>query len=173
MTEKEQDPRDKLVQAYNQMMERVKHALEEAEEKARPTLEHAISAAREKAVTLGEITREEAEKVGDYLKRDMEEIGEYLQDTGSELSSWFHIDMELIEARILELVASVADKTRVELAELADRAREASTYHTGEITGPGSLECTQCGEVIHFAKTGHIPPCPKCHASSYRRAMPT
>ena len=41
---------DKLVQAYNRMMERVRHALEEAESKALPTIRHSIEKARGTAV---------------------------------------------------------------------------------------------------------------------------
>src|SRR3990172_8557090 len=69
---------DRLVTAYNRMMERVRALLDEAGHKALPTLQHRVDAAREKAVELGELTREEAEKIGEYLKRDIEDVAEYL-----------------------------------------------------------------------------------------------
>lgn len=167
MTEKESS--DKLVSAYERMMERLKHALQVAEEKTGPAFEHALSQARETAVGLGELTREEAEKVGAYLKRDLQDMAEYLEDTGEELGSWFHIDLELIEARLLDLMSSVADQTRVELAQLRERARQAELYHSGEVTGPGTLRCPSCGQLLHLQRTSHIPPCPKCHGGSFER----
>ncbi|MCP4126955.1 MAG: zinc ribbon-containing protein, partial [Gammaproteobacteria bacterium] len=90
-------------------------------------------------------------------------------ETGEEFRNWFSFDLELIENRLLEMFANVADRTRVELDALAERAREAAFYHTGEITGPGTLICTECGKALHFHKAGHIPPCSKCHATSFKR----
>jgi len=69
---------DKLVQAYNRMMERVRHALEEAESKALPTIRHSIEKARGTAVELEELTQEEADKVAYYLKRDVHDAGKHL-----------------------------------------------------------------------------------------------
>jgi len=62
------------------------------------------------------------------------------------------------------------DKTTIELDQLKARADRLGEWHTGEITGPGTLVCSACNELIHFHKTGHIPPCPKCHATIYKRA---
>ena len=54
----------------------------------------------------------------------------------------------------------------------AEQAREASFYHTGEVTGPGTLVCAECGKELHFHKAGHIPPCPGCRGTRYRRGKP-
>ena len=158
---------------YDRMMERVKHMLEDAEHKSRPSLDQAIARARERAVELGETTFNEAAKVADYLKRDLSEMASYMNETGKEYSAWFHMDLELIEAQLLDLIKSVADQTKVEWAqwaEQAQRAERASSYRNGEITGPGTLQCIACREQIRFVKTERIPPCPKCYAGEFRRA---
>lgn len=165
----QQDPLDRLVAAYEKMLERVDGAFEKAQETTLPALKKNIEHAQEKAVELGELTREEAEKIAGYLERDMKDAGEFLAETGEEFRSWLRFDMELIEDRLLEMFASVADQTRVELGKLAEQARQASTYHTGEITGPGTLVCSGCGKELHFKKTGHIPPCAKCRGTEYKR----
>ncbi|HEC15203.1 MAG TPA: hypothetical protein ENI99_01305 [Sedimenticola sp.] len=164
------DPIDRLVDAYETMLERVNSAVEKAEQTTIPALKKNIEHAREKAVELGELTREEAEKIGGYLERDMKDAGEFLARTGEEFGNWLRFDLELIESRLLESFANVADRTRVELEALAERARKASLYHTGEVTGPGTLVCTSCGKEIHFHKTGHIPPCAGCRGTEYRRS---
>ena len=41
--------------------------------------------------------------------------------------------------------------------------------HAGEITAFGTLQCKSCGEVIHLRGPGRIPPCPRCHGTTYRR----
>ena len=162
---------ERLIHAYNRMMERVKAALEQAERKTIPALEHSIEKAKTKAMDLGELTREEADRIGEYLKRDLRDVGEFLADTGGELRDWLHFDIELIEDRLLDMFAAAADKTRLELLAIEDRAARASQYRTGEITTLGTLECTDCGELLHFYGTGHIPPCPKCRNTVFVRAV--
>jgi uncharacterized protein YbaR (Trm112 family) len=164
------DHEQRLVRGYNHMLERLKTAYDNLEHEARPVFGHLVDIAQQKAVEFGELSREEAERIGDYLKRDIEDVADYLAGPETkELADWFKFDISLIENRILELFASVADKTKLELMELEERARMAGKYHTGEITGIGSLVCEQCGQVVHFHATGHIPPCPRCHATLFTR----
>ena len=159
-----------LIDAYNQMMARIKDSIESAEAQAVPTLQKAIDHAKHQAIHLGEITLEDAEEIGNYIKRDINDAAEYLMETSHEFSEWLMLDIDIIEQKVLELFLSVADKTRVELEQLAHPSCKISQYHTGEITGPGSLICEACGEMIHFTTTGHIPPCPKCKRTRFKRA---
>jgi len=169
-SEKKQSTVDHLVEAYETMLERVSKSIETAEQTTIPALKKNIEHARETAIEVGELTRDEAEKIGAYLERDMHDAGDFLAQTGEEFKNWVRVDLALIEDRVLEMFTSVADKTRVELGALAERARQVSLYHTGEITGPGVLVCTSCSKEIHFRKTGHIPPCAACRGTEYKRA---
>lgn len=170
MTNKdEKDPVERMVDAYERMLEYVDDVIGKAEKTTLPTLKKSLDAAREKAVELNELTREEAEKIAAYVERDMKEAAHYLVETGDEFREWFRFDVKLIEGRLMEMFASVADRTRLELERFANQAREAAVYRTGEITGPGTLVCDQCGKELHFHKAGHIPPCSKCHGTIYRR----
>jgi len=172
MTNKdEKDPVERMVDAYERMLEYVDDVIGKAEKTTLPTLKKSLDAAREKAVELNELTREEAEKIAAYVERDMKEAAHYLVETGDEFREWFRFDVKLIEGRLMEMFASVADRTRLELERFANQAREAAVYRTGEITGPGTLVCDQCGKELHFHKAGHIPPCSKCHGTTYRRGM--
>lgn len=165
-----QKPETHLVDAYNRMMARIRDTIETAEAEAVPTLQKAIDMARQEAVRLGEITREEAEAVGNYIKRDINDAAEYLTESSREFTSWLRLDIDVIEKKILEMFLSVADKTRLELEEIAHPRCDISHYHTGEITGPGTLVCSGCKQPIHFKTTSHIPPCPKCHHTVFERA---
>jgi hypothetical protein len=168
MTEnKQQDPVDRLVEAYESMLERVQAFF--ADEDRKINLVEALAEAREKAVGLGELTREEADKLSLYVQRDIQDAAEYIAETGQEFRDWFLFDWKLIEDRLFKVVAGVADQTSLQLKALAQQAREASLYHTGEITGPGTLACMDCGKEIHFRKTGRIPPCPACSGTSFSR----
>jgi len=161
---------EKLVHGYNRMMERVKDALRETEHNTLAALQYNIDLAKEKAVELGELSREEAVRLGNYLRRDLEDAGEYLADSGAELGSWLHFDVELVEDRLWEVFTAAADQTKLAYLNLAQRAQRASEYHTGELTTVGSLRCSACGELLHFHGTGHIPPCPKCHSTRFTRS---
>ncbi len=158
-----------LLHGYERMLERARSTLEQARKEAVPPLSQLLDKAREKAVSLGELSREEAEKVAHYLRRDVDDAADHLNESNDELGDWLRFDMELIEERLRDLFSGMVDHTRLELDRLATRAREGTILSTGEVSGPGTLECRGCGQHLHFHRTGHIPPCPKCHGTEFRR----
>ncbi len=171
MTEKDpRDPVERMVEAYESMLEAVDGMLDKAEKTAIPTVKRSLDTAREKMVEMNELTREEAERIAQYVERDMTDAAHFLNETGDDFRDWFSFDAKLIEDRMMEMFANVADRTRIELDRLAQQARSASLYRTGEITGPGTLVCVECGKELHFHKAGHIPPCSQCHGTQYSRS---
>jgi NADH pyrophosphatase NudC (nudix superfamily) len=156
---------DRFTQAYERMLDRSKEVLSEAGH----TMQKAVQAAMETASELGELTREEAERIGTYLKRDLHDAAEYLAENGGELRDWLRFDVEQVEDRILESLSLLVDQTKVDLNDLAQQAEAFGEWHTGEVTGPGTLVCDACGEELHFKQAGHIPPCPKCRGTVYKR----
>jgi hypothetical protein len=160
---------DKLVKAYNRMMERVRHSLDEVESKTLPTLRHSVEQARKTAVELEELSHDEAEKIAYYLKRDAQDAGRHLAETSEELGDWLRFDIDRIEDKLLEMFTRVADRTRVEWAELNNELKRDPPYHSGEVTGPGTLYCSTCNEALHFHHTARIPACPHCNNETFRR----
>jgi len=174
MSEKERsDVVDKLVDAYEHMLKRIHDALEPAEKETIPSFRELLHRARDHMVELGELTREEAHKVAEYLERDIEDAAGYIAETSEDLKSWWRFDLDLMEQRMLEVFSQVADQTSIQLCSLAEQARRASLYHTGEVTGPGVLVCDSCGAEVHMPRTGRIPLCPKCHATDFKRISET
>jgi Zn finger protein HypA/HybF involved in hydrogenase expression len=169
-TPDKKDPMDRLTDAYEDMLEHVNDAMEETKENALPGLREYLSDVREKMVEIGELTREEAEQIATYLERDIKDAATYLHETGEQLSQWWHFDVQQVENRLLEMFINVADQTKLELERLAEQAKGASQYHTGEVTGPGTLICSNCGKVLNFKKAGRIPPCPDCKGTEFQRA---
>ena len=171
MNTPQHDHDNKLVDAYNRMMSRIRELIETADAQAVPSLQKAIDNARQQAVHLGEITQDEAEAIGNYIKRDVNDAAEYLMETSHEFSEWLMLDIDIIEQKILELFLSVADKTRLELEQLTHlRCDVSHEYHSGEIAGPGTLVCTNCGHKLQFRTTRRITPCVKCQHTVYKRA---
>ena len=170
-----QKTNDKLLKTYHSMLDQVKELWHSAEENAIPTLSENIERAAEKASSLGESTKEEVEKLGKYIQRDLEDAGEYLsnyiEENGPQLENWIKDELEFAETQFAEVFATLADKTRLELDALADRARKVGVWRTGEITHIGVLYCKNCNETLHFKKPGHIPPCPKCNGTEFRKVF--
>ncbi|MGA7979596.1 MAG: zinc ribbon-containing protein [Chromatiaceae bacterium] len=164
------DLNDRLVDAYERMLERTGESFERAEQEGAPRLRQVIEKVRDNMVELGELTREEASRVATYLERDIKDAATYIAETGENLRNWWRFDLDLMEQRLLDLFALVADQTSIQLQGWAEQARQASLYRTGEIAGPGTLFCSACGSEMRMHKAGRIPPCPKCHATSFTRA---
>lgn len=158
-----------LHQAYGRMLERARAIMQTSGTR----LDNAVDQARDTAHELGELTRDEAELLAQYVKRDLQDLGDYLSDPNGDLRTWFHMDAELVEASIRDLLFSVADQTSVQLAEFARNAGRPATWHTGEMTAPGVLECTRCTEQLRFTQAGRIPPCPSCRNTEFRRLRET
>ncbi len=161
---------NKLVDAYNKI---ITHLHEDLGDASR-TLARALEAAKEKLSEIGGLTQEEINKVADYVKRDIEEaahsLGTSEQESDEEsLAEWLKFDIELLENFAWDAFMSVADKTRIELAKLEQMAKLNNLYLTGEITGPGTLVCEQCGEQLTFKTTSEIPKCPKCGGKTFKR----
>lgn len=169
MSEKKDAREEQHQEGYKRMLERVRDILEEAEESLRPGVHEAIERARERAVELGELTREEAQRISEYLRRDVEETAAHMSESREEFRDWLALDLTMMEQKVVQMLMSIADRTDVELAQLRERATESAFYHTGELAAPGTFQCTECGELIHLKRTGHLPPCPKCGGSRYKR----
>jgi len=156
----------RLVRAYRHMLDRARELLEQ---ETRPSLHNAIESARRTTVELGELTREEADQVSRYVRRDLHDAGEYLSRTGRELREWAQIDLSLVEQGLLDLFMRAADRTRLEFEAFNRELKSGPPYRSGEMTGPGTLRCTNCGQLMHYHEPGHIPPCPRCHGTDFRR----
>ncbi len=165
------DPLDALGAAYETMYERVAGKLHKAKEQTGPQLHKYIDEARDKAVELDELTEEDAGKLGVWLKRDLDDAISHLSETNDKLQDWLGFETTLIESAFIHLLLETADPTTVELLRMKENARQPSEYHTGEVTGPGTLICEECGEKIHFHKAGKIPPCPRCHKTLFHRIL--
>ena len=163
------DPLDIMGVAYETMLERSAEEYRKMEKKRGPALHTFIDKAKAKAIELEELTEEEAAHIAEYLKRDLADAAFYISEQGREIRDWLDFEDSLIATELLDMFLQAADPTTVEMNALKLELIAQSTYKTGEITGPGALVCDACGEVLHFHKAGRIPPCPKCHETTYHR----
>jgi site-specific recombinase XerD len=158
--------KNKLVTAYSELMTH----LHETMENTLHSFAEAMEISKEKASKDSSLTSAELDKVSGYVKRDIEHAAHGLSDEEDKnsLSEWFKFDIALIENFTLDAFLSLADKTRLELAKLEQLA-EAHTYHSGDITVPGTFVCDDCGKEIAFKSPSEIPECPQCHGKTFIR----
>jgi len=158
--------KNKLINAYTDLMEHLYEAMDDTLH----SFADALDIAKEKIRKVSDLTNEELDKVSGSVKRDIEHAAHGLSDRedNDSLSEWFKFDIELIENFTLDAFLSIADKTRLELAKLGQLA-ETHRYQSGDITGPGTFICDNCGKEIAFKTPSEIPECPACHAKIFVR----
>jgi hypothetical protein len=162
------DPIDAIGQAYERLLEKSMENARRVEKQAGRKLHQIIDAVDDEVAAVTKVSEEQLPKLAEYLKRDLVDAAHFLSETGKDLKDWWGFESALLEEQFRDNFSRAADQTTLELQELNEVAQLAE-YHTGEITGPGTLRCDGCAEVLHFHKPGRIPPCPKCHGSKYHR----
>ncbi len=163
------DPIELMGKAYEKMYESAVENLHNIGDKTAPVLHKLVDETKDTIEDLEELSKEEAEKLADYLKRELPELVNTLTEQGKELKDWLGFETNKLETRMLDSLMSLPPSTATALMKIRDTAWKASVYRTGEIVGPGTLVCDQCGEKLHFVKTEKIPPCPKCDQTRYHR----
>ena len=131
----------------------------------------AIDVAKHKTHELGLYTQEEINLIADYVMRDVEHVAQHatLSEENNSLGEWLKFDIALLENFALDAFMSVADKTRIQLTELALDAKQYHPYQSGEVASPGTFRCTACEKQIAFKSTSLLPDCPHCHGKHYSR----
>jgi len=162
-------PDTKHILAYDRMLERLKAFIDEAETEFGPKIQYAINSAKESASELGELTVEEADKIANYVKKDIHDAAEYLASEGVELKDWLRFDVELVEDRIIDIMNVVANSTKMELQQLAERAATENLWNCGEVAGPGTLTCVNCDHSQVFYATHEIMECTQCGETLFQR----
>jgi len=160
---------DVLGAVYETMFEDVVEGLQKVEDLSAPVLHKLIDESKKEAVKLEKVGEDDAEKLASWLKEDLNEGAQYLAETGGEFNDWLGFEKEALKSVALDKLLSIADKTKLQMLALKNELARRSSPHTGEVIGPGTLVCDKCGEKLHFHKAGKIPPCPKCHATTFHR----
>jgi hypothetical protein len=158
--------KNKLVAAYTELMEHLYMAMDDTLH----SMADALEISKDKLKKAGSLTMEEVDVISEALKRDIESAAHGLPDhkDQNKLSEWFKFDIELIENFALDAFLSLADKTRIELAKLGEKAKR-HQYRSGEVTLPGTFVCDKCNKEIAFKAPSQIPQCPDCNGEIFTR----
>ena len=163
--------KDKLVKAFDHMVEQVNESIHQAEEAIAPGIDEMVHNAQNIVREIYALTQEESDALAKTLKRDLHKANHALNRQHKELKDWLSFDMAVVEDRFIELISKAADKTWLDFRAFGNEDHQASLYRTGEICTAGTLSCNQCGKQLHFTKSSHIPPCAQCHGSEFYRVI--
>jgi hypothetical protein len=161
--------REKLVAAFEHMVENVNESMHQAEEALAPTIDEMVHNAEILAREIYALTQEEAESLGSTLKRDMHKANQVLNQQGKEIADWLSFDLALAGDRFIEMIAQAADKSWLDFRAFEHEDHQASLYRSGEVCNAGSFSCKHCDEILRLSSTSQIPPCVACgHKEFYR-----
>lgn len=163
--------REKLVAAFDHMVEQVGQAIHDAEEAVAPTVDEMVHNAQQLARELYALTQEEAETLGNTLRRDIDKANRTLNQQRKEIKDWLSFDLTLAEDRFIDLIARAADKTWLDFREFENQDQRASLYRSGEVCNAGTFSCNRCGKQIRLDSTGQIPQCPGCDHDEFFRVV--
>lgn len=161
--------REKLIKAFDHMVEEVSKTMHEAEEALAPTVDEMVHNAQQLAREIYTLTQEEAESLGNTLRRDIHKANVTLNREGKELRDWLSFDLSLVEDRFAEMISRAADKTWLDFRAFENEDHQASPYRSGEICSAGTFSCANCDHRVVLERSGAIPRCPQCdHEQFYR-----
>ncbi len=165
------DPKDKLLKAYNRMVDELHAAVEKAEETLSPTIDEMLKNAENLTKKAYALTQDEIKGISEHLKRDIASAREHMQTDGKEFKQWLNFDIQQVEDQFVDFISKAADKTWIDFKALEILSKKNSVYKTGEICSAGTLRCLDCSQEMKFTKSSRIPPCPKCHHTNFERVV--
>ncbi|SEQ06276.1 Zinc-ribbon containing domain-containing protein [Solimonas aquatica] len=156
-----------LARQYDALAHQFNQLYQQGRERGHAAMQAALEQAREQLTALGEFGAEQGQELKRYLARDLEQTIRETEQLGDKAKEW--LNPARLGAGALASLASALSASGDALSSLGKKTREALSYHTGETTSAGTLTCKSCGQTVQLKATGHVPPCPKCHASNFSK----
>lgn len=164
------ESKDRLLKAYNHMIDEMHAAFEKVEETVSPTIETMLQNAQQTSKKLYALTQDEARMITEHVKRDISHARKYMSTEGRELKQWLKFDIHQVEDKFADFLSRAADKNWLDFHAFKEYQQN-TLYKTGEICSAGTFRCLDCGQEMKFTKNSHIPPCPKCHHTEFERVV--
>jgi len=111
----------------------------------------------------------ESRLVINALQRDLAEAHHVFKAIGNAIANWVSFDAAVIEDKIEDWIALVADDTEVDWLLLGKQWNERDQYQSGELVGSGSFKCNECNFVLSYSAAASLPLCPQCKNSVFTK----
>ncbi len=149
---------------YDLLAARFKELFEAGAGKSGEFAQAALEKARQQLTAAGTFSEEQGQKLKGLLERDFSQMAVSMRDEARE-----RLNPARLGAGALASISSLLHAASSALSDAAVRADKVLICRSGEVTSAGALTCNACGHEIHMKRTGRIPPCPKCHATKFRK----
>jgi len=153
---------------YDRYAEKFSELYQAGQEKTQEAMDKALEAAREQLAAAGELSAEQGAQFKEYLKRDLEQTAVDMRQLGEEAK--VRLDPGRLGAGAMSTMAGLLQAAGKGLDFLSKKTEQALVFKTGEVTGAGTLTCMQCGKQLQMKKSAHIPPCPACPGTQFRKS---
>lgn len=172
---------EKLVQQTKERLARMTSAIDA--EEFRKTIDKSAEEMRK----IGDHSRDAINKASEALKKDLatttEDMKRLGKSTEQALETMQHASAELwthlargtgntwetwrnwSAGTASDFLRNVSEWS----AKAGDHLDHSLVYHAGEMTYGGVFKCEACGNEVTLGEPGHIPPCPNCQKTEFRR----
>lgn len=157
------------IEAYRKLRREAEKFFEEVRDTVSPdVIKQGIDRAASRLKSVGEHSAETVTKVTAALRKDLADAAgrmgpkwEAFSDKSADLFGVWRDRGSLFLADAAAAVGGWLAQTGTKL--------ERHTYDTGDMAAAGVFECTACEERITLKTAGHLPPCPRCMKTEFRR----
>lgn len=155
--------------AYQKVRDGVQKILAGAREGlSADNIREALDTTRAQLHQLGEFTADTIEKMIVTTEREMlgaaQRMGARLENFSEKSAGLFYVWRDRSNQFLTRAAGAVKDWAEQTGARIGARG-----YRTGDMAAAGVLECAGCGERITLATPAHVPLCPKCRKTDFRR----
>jgi hypothetical protein len=155
--------------AYKKLRTSVEELLADAKDTLNAdTIRQTLDDARKQMSQLGDYTADTIEKAIVTIEKEMltaaRQAGARLENLAERSTDVFAVWRD----RGAQFLGRAATALRDWVQQASTRITE-QTYHTGDIATGGTLECTACGGQVQLKTAAHVPLCPSCRKSEFRR----
>jgi len=165
--QQDKDDPEKNERLYDKFADRAQELFRASRDKSREAIEAAVEKARHQLTESGVFSSERGKVFKEYLLKDLNRLAQYSREVGEEAKT--KLEPGRLGTGALSSLSSFLHLAGDAIRELANKTDQALSCRTGEVTSAGSLTCENCGRTIRLKKTGHIPPCPECTGTHFKK----
>lgn len=136
-------------------------------QRGRRAMTLAMNKAHHQLIDAGEFSAEQGKELKQYMAKDLDQTIADVEHLGD--SAKDKLNPSRLSAGALSSLSAVLNIADSNLQSLKNKTSEKLKFKTGEVTSAGTLTCLACGQVVHLKATSHVPPCPKCKATSFSK----
>jgi isocitrate dehydrogenase len=156
-----------LLKKYDLLAKKFRDAYVDGKNRGSDAISEALETAHKQMLDAEEFTVEQGQELKQYLLRDLDQTVADFEHLGDEAKD--KLNPSRLGVGVLASLASVLEAAETALHSLTEKTNKKLSYKSGEITSAGTLTCQSCGQTLHLKATGHVPPCPKCKASQFKK----